>query len=426
MSGADRRGWGNTMRVLMFGWEFPPYQAGGLATATLGLVKGLLRTGVHVTLVVPFPIDGTVLPELRLVSTAGLPTPLRRVRVPSPLTAYGGVEDYTTRVAVRRIPGTRGVAPYGLDLFQEIARFAAVAKEIAETEPHDVIDCHDWITYPAARRAREVSGRPLVAHIHATERDRSGEGQNPEIRRGEREGLLAADQVICNSNRMRRQVTEAYGVRPDRIHVVPWGLDESDDELDDAEPHPFPEDEPVVLFLGRVTRQKGPDYFIEVARRVADVVPRVRFVIVGTGDMLPRIIERGVALGLADRVHFTGGVGGPDVDRAFRMATVCVMPSVSEPFGLVALESLRSGTPVILPRDAGVAEAVRNAFRADFWDIERMADQVVGIIRYRELHHELREGGLREVSHPRFGLDEPAHRTAEVYRRALNDATRSP
>ena len=181
----------------------------------------------------------------------------------------------------------------------------------------------------------------------------------------------------------------------------------------------------MVLFVGRVTRQKGPDYFIDMARRVADVVPRVRFVVVGTGDLLPRIIERTVELGLAERVHFTGGVSGPDVDRAFRMATVCVMPSVSEPFGLVALESLRNGTPVIVARDAGVAEVVRNALRADCWDIERMADQVVGIIRHRELHRELREHGLREVTHPRFGLAEPARRTVDVYQRALVGAMRS-
>jgi len=159
----------------MFGWEFPPYQAGGLATATLGLVKGLLQRGLQVTLVVPFAIDSRVLPELRLVSTAGLRVALRRVTVPSPLTPYGGVEEYATgrAAARRRIPGTRGTTPYGVDLFHEIERFADVAAEIAETENHDVIDCHDWITYPAARRAREASGRPLVAHIHATERDRS-------------------------------------------------------------------------------------------------------------------------------------------------------------------------------------------------------------------------------------------------------------
>ena len=424
--GARRRG-DRAVQVLMFGWEFPPHQAGGLATATLGLVKGLLRTGVQVTLVVPFPIDDSVLPALRLVSTAGFPSVMRQVRVPSPLTAYGGVAEYAAaRAAVaRRLPGTRGTTPYGVNLFDEIERFATVAAEIARTEPHDVIDCHDWITYAAAQRARQVSGRPLVVHIHATEHDRSGAGENPEIRRRERDGLLTAAHVICNSQRMRRQVVENYGVDPARLHVVPWGLDEADADPDPAEHRPFPDDEPVVLFLGRVTRQKGPDHFIEMARRVADVVPRVRFVVVGTGDMLPRIIERAVQLDLAERVHFTGGLSGPDVDRAFRLATVCVMSSVSEPFGLVALESLRNGTPVILARDAGVAEVVRNAFRTDFWDIERMADQVVGIIRYRELHRELRAHGLKEVTHPRFGLDEPARRTAAVYRQALAGAARS-
>ncbi len=405
------------MRVLMFGWEFPPYQAGGLATATLGLVKGLRRNGVEVTLVVPFPTTGLSAEHgVKLVSAADRESSTTRVLIPTPLSAYGGQVHYAEALAHTRRTRAVGV-PYGPDLFAEVERYGMVAARIAEREPHDVIDCHDWITFEAGLRARAVSGRPMIAHLHATERDRSGDGQNPGIREREGRGLHLADRIICNSWVMHGRIVAEYGIDPGRITVIPWGIEQARPDV--PTPTPFDPGEPVVLFLGRVTHQKGPDYFLRVARRVADVLPEARFLVAGTGGMLPSIIERSVELGLAERMHFTGGLEGPDVDRAFRMAAVCVMPSVSEPFGLVALESLLSGTPCIVPRDSGVAEVLRNAFRADFWDVDRMADQVIGVLRHEALRKELRTRGLAEVQQPRFGLDEPSRRTAQVYRAAL-------
>lgn len=407
-----------SMRVLMFGWEFPPHRAGGLATATLGLVKGLLRNGVEVTLVVPFAVDDSPIPGLRLVGARDRTRGLTTIRVDSPLVGYATESSYA--LALDEAGGTSDAfAVYGRNLFDEVERFAAVAADIARAEPHDVIDCHDWITYASGVRAREASGRPLVAHLHATERDRSAEGSNAEIRRREAEGLAAADLIVCNSRWMRRQIIDDYGVDRDRVEVIPWGIDERDATPVGSAHSPFPARDPVVLFLGRVTRQKGPDYFVEVAGRVARFVPRARFVLAGTGDLLPRIIERAVELGLADRFHVAGPLAGPDVDRALRLASVVVMPSVSEPFGLVALESLRSGTPCIIPKESGVAEVVSNAFRADFWDVDRMTDQVVSILRHPPLRQELSERGLAEVRQSRFALDEPGRRTAEVYRRAM-------
>jgi len=175
----------------------------------------------------------------------------------------------------------------------------------------------------------------------------------------------------------------------------------------------------VVLFLGRVTRQKGPEYFVEAARRVLEHVPDARFVVAGTGDLLPMVIERSAWLGLADRLHFAGPLQGAEVDRAFRLARLCVMTSVSEPFGLVALESLRAGTPCIVPRDSGAAEALRHALRVDFWDIDQLTNQIVAVLRHAALHAELQERGRAEVAGPRFTLDEPARLTEAVYRRAI-------
>jgi glycosyltransferase involved in cell wall biosynthesis len=316
------------MRVLMFGWEFPPFQAGGLATATLGLVKGLLQRGIEVTLVVPFSLSaGSDVPSLRIVSAADPRPGLRSIRIDSPLLPYAGAAEYEV-LAANESGGTRGGAVYGADLFAEVARYAAIAEQIAREEPHDLIDTHDWITFEAGRRARAVSGKPLVAHIHATEYDRCGGPGNPEIHRREAEGMLLADRVVSNSAMLKTQVVERYGIPADKIDVVHFGIDTADAPapLDDV---PVARGRPTVLFLGRVTRQKGPEYFVEVARRVADHVPQAEFILAGTGDLLPRVIERAVELDLADRMHFAGAVKGTEVDRLYRAADVCVMPSVS-------------------------------------------------------------------------------------------------
>jgi glycosyltransferase involved in cell wall biosynthesis len=232
--------------------------------------------------------------------------------------------------------------------------------------------------------------------------------------------MLAATRVISNSETLKRQVVTRFGVPAGRVDVVHWGIDE-------APPPPpptpvFPEGTPVVLFLGRMTWQKGPDWFLEMAGRVAAMVPEARFVMAGSGDMLPQLIRRSAELGIAHRVHFTGGLGGPDVERVLRMASVCVMPSVNEPFGLVALESLRAGTPCLMPRTAGVSEVVRHALKTDFWDVEDMTDKVVAILRHPVLRGTLSRNGREELTLPRFGLDEPARRTLDVYLRAVRDS----
>jgi glycosyltransferase involved in cell wall biosynthesis len=211
---------------------------------------------------------------------------------------------------------------------------------------------------------------------------------------------------------------EHYGIPGEKIDVVHFGIDLAP-EQDTVGDLPVVAGRPTVLFLGRVTRQKGPEYFIEVARRVADHVPPAQFVLAGTGDLLPRVIERAVELDLADRVHFAGPVQAADVDRLYRASDVCVMPSVSEPLGLVALESLRNGTPCVIPKESGVAEVVRHAFQVDFWDVEETANKVVGLLAHQALWEELSEAGLGEVRSPKLGLDQAAGKTAAAYERAL-------
>ncbi|MBI1744846.1 glycosyltransferase family 4 protein [Candidatus Acetothermia bacterium] len=406
----------------MLGWEFPPYQAGGLATATLGLVKGLLRQQIKITLIVPFAVGKSELVGLRLISTAKDRRRLRTHRIVSPLGPYMSEGEYRTTYS-QFIQGTKIATLYGRNIFEEVDRFAEIVAELAHEEPHDVIHAHDWITYAAGIQAKRVSGCPLITHVHATEYDRAGDNPNPEIYRREREGMMAADLVIANSQYLKRSVIRHYQIPEQKIEVVHWGIDEDRPEYYLEPPVLFKPDEPVVLFLGRVTRQKGPDYFIEMARRVVDFVPTVRFIVAGTGDMLPRIIERAVELGISHRVHFTGALHNEDVFRVLKLADVCVMPSVSEPFGLVALESLKSGTPCIVPKESGVAEVLHNVFKVDFWDIEEMTNKVVGILKYPELYTELSERGFQEVSARRLGLEEPSRRIYEIYRRAIESVS---
>src|ERR1700722_8519456 len=401
------------MRVLMFGWELPPFRAGGLATATMGLVKGLLRNRIDVTLVVPFAASDAPLPGLRLVSAPRLA--LRRLD--TLLSPYTSAAAYLAERARYDPPGGRGPsAVYGPDLFAEVDRYAALAAAIAADEPHDVIDTHDWLTFSAGRHARAISGKPMVAHIHATELDRAAAGHaNPAIFDRERDGLHAADHIIANSHFLERRVVDDFGVDPARVDVVHWGIDGP--RVDPTAPVDRPLSRPVVLFVGRVTYQKGPRYFVDLAKRVAAFVPRARCVIAGDGDALPDTLDYAVDIGVSDRILFTGGLSGTDIPRVYRLADVCVMPSVHEPYGLVALESLRNGTPCIIPIGSGVAEVLENAIKVDFWDVDAMANAVVAMARYPALHATIRERGLDEVNAPRFTLDEPARRTADVYRR---------
>jgi glycosyltransferase involved in cell wall biosynthesis len=407
------------MRVLMFGWEYPPYATGGLATATLSLASGLARFGSEVTLVVPFPADMGAAGQrgVRVLSASEVVSSLRLVRVASPLVPYTPASTTVFGAASARV--VRELTPYRHSLFEDVDAYASVAARLAATYPHDVIHAHDWMAYPAGRAARAMSGKPFVAHIHATEFDRSGDWPNDEIRGREREGLLAADRIIANSRATKRRIVERYGIPEDRVDVVHWGIDLAE-HAEARGVSPFGPDVPVVVFLGRVVLQKGPDYFVEAAARVASKRGDVCFVVAGAGDMLPAMLDRCVQLGIAHRTFFTGGISREDAERLYRFATVCVMPSVSEPFGLVALESLRAGTPVIISKRAGVAEAVANLITVDFWDVDDIADKILAVVNDDTLATELRARAREELADPRRGPDEPARLTLESYRLAID------
>lgn len=419
------------MRVLMFGWEFPPVVSGGLGVATEGLVRGLLENGAEVVLVLPRPGAGIPGSRLRIVTpprrSARRPPSARIRRIASPLRPYVTAEEYRRVVSSDEAPSARGASasgrgPYGLDLRAEVLRYADAGAEIARRERFDVIHAHDWLTFLAGLAARRTSGRPLAAHVHATELDRAGEHGDPFVAGVERLGLGAADRVIAVSAYTADVVRTRYGVPASRIRVVhnaidPGALDTGAIDtgaLDTGAADDAPRGAPVVLFAGRLTWQKGPEHFVDAAALVAKELPDAKFVVAGSGDRLAATEERARALGLADRFRFTGFLDRAALDRLYEEADVYVMPSVSEPFGLTALEALRHGTPVILSRRAGVSEVVPDVLRVDFDDPRELASKILSVLLFPTLSGALGTRGREDTS--RLSWRRSAERCLDVYR----------
>ncbi len=407
------------MKVLMFGWEFPPFKSGGLGTACYDLTKGLSNQGIDVTFVMPSAPDGANAEFVKLVGANNYAKKVKVRRINSILQPYQSFTSYADAIRYARLNSRlKGSSKdiYGTDLYEEVYRYAAAASEIAEDAEYDVIHVHDWMTYQAGINAKKISGKPLVAHIHATEFDRTGGNPNQMISHLEFLGLNAADIVIANSNFTKKNVIRHYNIDPDKIEVVHWGIEPENPYYGIDQRSPF-SDEKVVLFLGRITIQKGPDYFVEAAARILRYLPNTKFVVAGSGDMFERMIDRADDLGILKNFIFTGFLKGADVHKAFQMADLYVMPSVSEPFGLVALESLKNGTPILISKQSGVSEVVNHALKVNFWDVDEITNKIVNVLKYPELHAELKENSFREVQG--FNLDVPAQKTRDIYAKAL-------
>ena len=399
------------LRVLMFGWEFPPYKSGGLGTACYALTKGLASNNCKVTFVMPFAPEGAKAKFVNLIGAGELAKNLRIKTIASPLRAYMTSHAYEEHVGTTVFGKKKEI--YGKDIYQEVQRYSEVAKHLAKTEDYDIIHVHDWMTYQAGINAKKISKKPLVAHLHATEFDRTGGNPDPRISHLEYLGLAAADRVITNSHLSKRNIVHHYKIDPNKIDVVHWGIEQEAPAVE----APKNITDPIVLFLGRMTLQKGPDYFLSVAKKVSTYEPRARFVMAGDGDMLARMINKAAEFGLSDKVIFTGNLSGDDVHRAFKSATLYVMPSVSEPFGLVALESLKNGTPILISKQSGVSEVIQHALKADFWDIDDMTSKIVAALRYPALHADLKTHGTAEVN--RFTIEKPAQATIATYQQLL-------
>lgn len=426
------------MRVLMFGWEFPPHISGGLGTACYGLTKGLAHNGVEVSLVVPRAYGDEDQSLVRIVNASDFALDVRQSRffnaqnqvsyieVNSQLVPYIGLDDYYN--IVNQIESgvfeSQEVSTgkcrykfsggYGPNLMQDVEKYAMVAEEIAKSEQFDIIHAHDWLTYRAGIAAKAVSGKPLVVHIHATEYDRSGEkNRNDIVYNLEREGMMAADAVCAVSNLTRSIVIDKYGIPAEKVYTLHNAVEPNLRHGESARPL----EDKIVTFLGRVTFQKGPEYFVETAKRVLEKDEHVRFVLAGDGDMMPRVIDRVVELGISDRFHFTGFLRGKDIDKMFGMSDVYVMPSISEPFGISPLEAMQSGVPVIISKQSGVSEVLQYAIKVDFWDIDAMADAIYGILHYPVLAELFSEKGMEEANNLKW--EDVAARLKNIYQTLL-------
>jgi glycosyltransferase involved in cell wall biosynthesis len=425
----------------MFGWEFPPFNSGGLGVACQGLVRGLDSQGVKITFVLPkkqdyhsdhcsfsFGRGGDSVSELmRERSTAITSTNTKIKGVDVLLSPYLTEESYIESYFENNIESYSAFLKkrkknsiYSPNLIGEVLRYAQKARAIAESEKFDIIHCHDWLSFPAAFEAKKVSGKPLVFHVHATEFDRVGKDcLNREIYLIEREGFKKADRIIAVSDYTKRKIIENYPVDPKKIEVVPNAI-ESENYSGDFQPVNLKkEGKKIVLFVGRLTFQKGPDYFLRAAQKVSSLNKDAYFVFSGSGDMERKLIEESVRMGISDKVIFAGFLRGDELARLYKAADLYVMSSVSDPFGLTSLEALASGTPVLVSRQSGASEMLSHCLKVNFWDVDQMADKILAVINYPELRDALRENGSGEVK--KFSWNDSAMKCVSVYKELLKN-----
>lgn len=379
------------MKILMLGWEFPPYNSGGLGVACHGLARALTRRGVEVTFVLPKKI--AVSDEKIRFCFADIDSFTIR-RVDTALAPYISSAEYA-----RRHDG----GLYSKDLFSEVRRYAALIGDIAQTEQFDIIHAHDWLSFLAGIQAKKVSGKPLILHVHITSFDQSGgESVDPRVFAIEKEGFQLADSIVTVSQYTKEMLVRRYNVPPAKIEVVHNGIDAASHLLEISSEADFlssykKDGYKIVLFVGRLTLQKGPDYFLRAAALVLRHHPKTLFVIAGSGDMEWKMIDLAAGLGISKNVFFTGFTRGEELERLFRGADLFVLSSVSEPFGITPLEALVNGTPVLISKQSGVSEVLTHALKVDFWDVEEMANKIVAALRYEPLSRQLSRSGFEEV-----------------------------
>ena len=424
------------MKVLMFGWEFPPHIAGGLGTACYGMTKGLAVNDVDVLFVMPSASGDEDQSAVTIINASDVPVDtmttsvdeflgkVQFVHIGSNMVPYVDPEEFTSMVEEERKKQVKSFrvqygqkykfsGKYGANLMEEVARYAMVGATIAmqHADEIDVIHAHDWLTYLAGIAAKKLTGKPLVVHVHATSFDRSSDDHiDTRVYDLEKKGMEAADKVIAVSDLTRNIVINKYGISPDKVVTVHNAVDFSGRE--DISVERGVKDK-VVTFLGRITFQKGPEYFIEAAAKVLKRCSHVRFVMAGSGDMMNRCIRHVARLGISDRFHFTGFLRGADVQKMFALSDVYIMPSVSEPFGISPLEAMRTNVPSIISKQSGVAEVLKYAIKVDFWDVDAMSDAIYGLLNYPALADMAARCGYDEVNTLKW--NNAAYKIKKVY-----------
>ncbi len=401
------------LKILMFGWEFPPHNSGGLGVACKGLANAIVKQGATISFVLPKKMNCDNSP-FKFIFPDNNSDGLEIKNIDSLLSAYVTSESYQKLLKNNKENGI-----YGYNLFNEVRRYGQEARKIALKEKFDIIHAHDWLSIPAGIEAKKVSNKPLIVQVHATEFDRTGGNNvNQQVYEIEKQGLSMADKIITVSKFTKKKVVRHYHINPEKIEVVYNAIKQ--------EPFISPKrnfqslkkgNKKIVLFLGRITLQKGPDYFLRTAKKVLERNSDVFFIVAGSGDMKFQMIEESASLGIADKVLFTDFLRGEDLISAYQSADLFVMPSVSEPFGLTPLESLLQKTPVLISKQSGVSEILSHSLKADFWDIDEMANKILSVLKYPALCQCLSENGNKEVKE--ISWQDSAIKCLKIYNQVL-------
>ena len=410
----------------MLGWEFPPFFAGGAGIVCSELSKALITQGTDILFVMPSGPDNTSSAEsqnLKIIVTNNKyrNVKIRIKKIDSLLHAYATPQSYNQQYT-QMINGTKKGQPktlYGPNLKEEVYRFAEQVKLLAEEEDFDIIHAHDWVTFPAAIALKQLTGKPLVVHIHITEFDKTGGNHaDPDIYAIEREGMLSADKVITVSNKIKDTCIHNYFIDPSKILVVHNAAPSMYDSPTSINTK-LKENNKIVLFAGRVTLQKGPNYFVDAAKKVLEKAPDTLFILAGSGDMLNQMIEKTAKLGISNKFIFTGFYTRDQANQLFEIADVFVMPSVSEPFGLVPYEAQLKRTPTIISKQSGIGEVLYHTLKVDFWDVNQLANKILAVLHYKQLHKELKEKGYDEAKSSTW--DNPATKCLNIYHNLMNN-----
>lgn len=394
----------------MFGWEFPPHILGGLGTASYGLTKGMsLQRDMELTFVIPKPHGDEDQSFLKIIGACNTPLVWKDPSYETLKERFGHYMDpqlyYDLRkniyadfryMNVNDLGCIEFSGRYPDNLLEEINNYSVCAGVIARTGQYDVIHSHDWLTYPAGIHAKNITGKPLVIHVHATDFDRSRGNVNPQVYGIEKNGMDYADKILCVSDLTRDTVINKYHQHPSKVITVHNAVEPVSPEVEAILPANYTGDK-IVTFLGRITMQKGPEYFVEAAYKVLQKTKGVRFVMAGSGDMQAAMVRLAAKRGISDRFHFTGFLKGPEVYKMLKSSDVYIMPSVSEPFGISPLEAMQVGVPTIISKQSGCAEILYNAIKIDYWDIDAMADAIYSIISYEGMYDFLKSEGKKEV-----------------------------
>ena len=395
----------------MFGWEFPPHISGGLGTASYGLTKGFVQQGdVEIKFCIPKPYGDEDNSFLRIVGMNSVPIVWKNVDrdyVNSRIGAVMTPEEYYryrehiygdfSYMHTNDLGCMEFAGGYPENLHDEINNYSIIAGVVARTEEFDIIHSHDWLTYPAGIHAKQVSGKKLVIHVHATDFDRSRGNVNPTVYAIEKNGMDNADHILCVSELTRQTVITKYHQHPDKVSTLHNAVTPLSQEILDIVPKKIP-GEKVVTFLGRITMQKGPEYFVEAAAMVLKRTKNIRFCMAGSGDMMNDMIRLAAQRGISDRFHFPGFMRGRQVYECLKASDVYIMPSVSEPFGISPLEAMQCDVPTIISKQSGCAEILDKCIKTDYWDIHAMADAIYSICNNESLYEYLKVEGRNEVN----------------------------